>query len=79
MGAIYPPLFTLLTLRLRVDSGENVPQRNLRLTNIQAFEAFEGLVSGFSATINRFENNPDLMDEFVNIGSHFYVVDDCIC
>jgi hypothetical protein len=42
----------------------------LRLRNIQAFVKFKNLVPGFSATINRFEGHPDLIDEFVNIVSN---------
>ncbi len=54
----------------RLDPNETFQQRTLRLRNIQAFVKFKKLVPGFSATINRFEDHPDLIDEFVNIVSN---------
>jgi hypothetical protein len=68
-----------LTRFHRLNGEESVSERALRLKNVQAFEAFEELVPGFSATINRFENNPDLMDEFANIASCILLPNNCMC
>ena len=46
---------------------ETTSARNSRLRHIEAFERFKNMLPGFSATINGFEDKPDLMEGFVGI------------